>query len=79
MRGGEGVGCGVPCMGAALQTQMLPNPTFPGFYLQEELVLQPQMPWGGRGGLYLLPLVEVAPPAWGMSVPWGWRGSEYGP
>ena len=64
----QGGSCGVPWVGAALQTQMLPHPIFPGFYLRGELVLQPHMAGGGRGTLLCSPLQTWPPPAQGMSV-----------
>lgn len=51
----------VLCMGAALRTQMLLNPAFPGICSQRKLVCPlPTWPWG-QGGLSLLTRMEEAP------------------
>lgn len=51
----------VLCMGAALPTQMLLNPAFPGICSQRKLVCPlPTWPWG-QGGLSLLTRMEEAP------------------
>lgn len=63
MLGGLGGALGGGWRGGQLcKPKFFPTPVFSGFYLQGELVLQPQMAWGGEGGLSPLSPAEVRPP-----------------
>lgn len=56
-------GCGVPCVGAALQTQMLPKPWFSRLLFAGGASAAAPNGLGEQGGsLSLLSPVEVAPP-----------------